>query len=257
MTQADKKRQEEIQIREFLFASQVDADTWVIEHRERPDFLARSPTGATYGLELTELLTPCQGKDRAADSRLASVIRETIQAFLIAKGGSGGASVYGTTRVLPSSEELRSDLGRGLRDHLGAYGSPLDRNNGVMERVYRHEFYVIEYVRRFDDIDRVMLNDAGWQPPLAHKAGRPAEDIEHSIAECVAAKVAKAGEYERRAPLWLVIRNPNQRLCLVSEACRSKTRDVNRGTFSRIVVMNLPLDRYDPRPPEPSLIDLV
>lgn len=251
-----KKRQEEALIKEFLYASQFDPGDWVLHHHERPDFLATSPTGTTYGIELTELLTQSQGEDRATDSRVADAIREVIREFLTAQGGTGGATVFGTTTHLPPRAPRSNDLTRAFRCHLKQFGSALAANNGVLDRRYKGDHFVVEWIHRLDEIDRVILNECG-PSSLAHKSGRLDKDLEASLEHAVTVKVEKAQGYERRFPLWLVIRNPNQRIRSVSDECRTMVHSDNHDTFARIILLNFPLDRFDPHPPEPRILDLV
>jgi hypothetical protein len=251
-----KKDFEKALLMAFLECLGENPETWVIEEEgERPDFVLRSATNARIGIEMTELLKTDQGKDRAADNRVAEMTRRVVSEYLRSVGGSGGAIIEGTTDRLPQSEAV--ELEETIQRHLAQHGKPLLKDRGVLDEPLSHPWGAIHFIERKDSLEGVMLLEVGYPSPLAYKTPRSTSDIESDLVEVIRRKSEKGRSYRPGIPLWLAIRNPNQPLRLVRSEIKQEIREANRGIFARLVIFNLQQDVLSNRPPTPPYLDLL
>src|SRR5206468_724471 len=94
--------------------------------------------------------------------------------------------------------------------HLERYGVYLARNYGVMSEAFRFEWGVIERVLRLDKQEFVELYESRWDREDA--TVRKVEWLARQLVDVVSEKVRLAQNYDRRHPLWLVVRNPYSHL---------------------------------------------
>lgn len=254
------RRQELQQLDAVLQALAAHEHSWAVidPYRERPDFDVDTPWGRK-GLELTELLIDRQGEHREAERRLVSCLSDVVSDVLRSEGGTGGGHIAGNVGGLESGPHgLRlGETADGFRRHLSVYGSALARDRGVMREPFYHEAGSVSDVERVDSRGGVMPIYDGLADGPDYKRPVDIADIEHAAASSVTKKAKLAEKYDEDWPLWLALRNPNQRLAGVSAKCIDDVTRANDGRFERILVYNDPEDVSDPRPPGPLVLDLI
>ena len=228
----------------------------IVEEREKPDFLLHSPQGNPVGLEVTELLKESQGKLRSAERRVCGTIEDVVWAF---SQSLGAPSVYitGNNKAIVPPHELRLDeLRESLRHHLDQHGHGLGVPNGCMDVPFEHDWGTVTCIDRIEtDTGVCFILDRPDHAPV-YMSGRPVGEIEASLLACLNEKVTKATGYSEEWPIWLAIRNPNQRIGQVSASCSNDAQRINGTRFARVVLFNDPEDVDDPRPPHPHYVEI-
>ncbi len=259
MTQANKVRKKDRERRHagaFLQRIGEVPKRWsIIDERERPDWLLKSPTGEIIGVEMTELLTANQGKLRTAERLVCAVIQEVVGEF-IESIGVAGAIVDGNNRLIAPPHEVRLDeLRLKLREHLHVHGQGLRAPNGSMRVPFKHEWGSITRIHRSETPGVDLFLDRPDHAP-SYKGGRPQNEIEASLLVTIEDKVKKAKGYANEWPLWLAIRNPNQQVGELSSTCIEQAQRLNAGRFARIILFNDPEDVLDAAPPPPHCVEI-
>lgn len=251
----DKKAKERDQLYWLMTALGFRRTQWSFEAGERPDFRVTLPEARLVGIELSELFTPQQGKARFAERRLMEELRGVI-ADELARHGAENAIVSGDLSSGPGPALDLSSVAQELREHLRMNGADLAREKGEMKVRFEFPFGNITHVTRVDWAHGVEFIGNNNKPRLPYKARDP-EELTDAIGIAVRLKVTKARSYDRQIPLWLGLRNPNQRMLSVPPRLRTVVEEVAIGTFERVIVFNDPQDVVDPRPPPPLFVDLV
>lgn len=248
------------QLNAALRAIGADTETWKViqEERQRPDYVVSTPQGE-IGVEVTEVLLDDQGEHRAGERKLAATLQDVVKEHLIAQGGTGGGHIDGNApHVVSGPHKLDIPaIIQDLREHLATHGSDLANDGGFMDERFDYTWGSISRIQRSDRRNHLMLTYDHRAPLPAYKLGRAEVDIEVAVVDRIEKKVRLAAGYEKTWPLWLALRNPNQRLSELSQPCLDQVRAANAGCFKRIFLYNDPEDVLDPRPPEPQFLDLL
>jgi hypothetical protein len=252
-----KKDRERRHLGAFLRRIGQHPKQWeIIEERERPDFLLKSPDGDLVGVEMTELLRPEHGPLRTAEHRICGVIKEVVAEFIQSERVPG-AIVAGNNRSVAPPHELRlNDLRVGLREHLKAHGQHLRGPKGSIDVPFEHEWGTVARIHRSENPGVDFWIDRPDHQP-AYKRERRLSDIEESLLVTITDKVKKANAYSVQCPLWLAIRNPNQEVGELAPACIQQAQRLTGGRFARIVLFNDPEDVLDANPPPPHCVEIV
>lgn len=252
-----KQRAEVRQLHTLMQCLGLPGEDWQMqEHRDRPDFFVRLRGHQTVGIELTEVVPPAHGLSREHERRAALVVREAVLAAVQSRGGRG-AFVIGNLREIPRSELERQQLTLALSQFFETHGGGLTSDGARIREKFMWQGVELLAVSRRDDRDDVVLIDNGAASSLPHRAERGERTITAAFARVIRAKCERAIAYERGYPLWLAMRNPNQRMVRVPPPLRRVACRRARGVFSRVIVFNDREGVIDARPPEPRYLDVL
>jgi len=236
------------------FGSDGAGWTCVEPDREKPDFIYER-LGHRVGIEITELLTPESGRERAGEREVAGVIHDVLAGVLREHGGRG-AVVDAHLMTLPRRRVEATEVARQFEEHLRRHGAPLAQDHGIITVPFNFEWGVVSRVQRQDALGTVFI----MREQNAHRTALTDRDpalIEHRLIEAVGEKVRKAHEYDRTHPVWLILRNPYTHLSGISEALRRELVGANAGLFERVYCHNLKMNSLDASPPAPVVVRVV
>jgi hypothetical protein len=224
---------------------------------ERPDFIVVGLRGEKIGVEITEVLHPHHGRQRACEWDVTEALTSTVGEFIRGHDGSG-AFIHGSVTRLPQHRRELGQVRRDLEVHLEKHGGALRVDDGEMDRRFDYPFGHVECIQRDDAYGRFEVFEDNPLRPLAHKRMLVADEHEALIRDRVQSKVQAALGYDRRYPLWLGLRNRYPRVMRVSDGLISSVSELNQGVYSRIVMFNDPEDVLEGGVvPGPQYLDLL
>lgn len=168
---------------------------------DKPDLVCQDDhTNKTVGIEITELLEPKEGKDRALN-RLTSQIVENV----LKKYASGGIVSIGCDTKLPEKKEGLDELGNTLDAAICKDGGLERFVNTVDSEEWKYKNFKIPHI----SIDKnksewILLTDA----PLPYQSQTVNPE---RVVERVSEKAQLSKNYNRTDELLLLIRNPYAR----------------------------------------------
>jgi hypothetical protein len=258
MTERDrgKKAREGQLVERFFQDAGAEGEGWtrVEKDRDRPDFNFER-AGQRIGVEVTELLTPESGRERAQERTIAEIVRDVVQRWIVAYGGKG-ADIDGYLGRVHRRRSETNLIAADLAEHLRRHGGGLARDRGTMQVPFRFKWGVVTSIERRDAHGRFAL----LADPTRHRTTNTARQrdwLEGELLTTIERKVRLAASYERTYPLWLIVRNPYAHLAAVSQETRQRIGLGNAGCFDRIYCHNLKMNTSDARPPQPRVIPLL
>jgi hypothetical protein len=252
----EKKAREGQLVERFFRDAGAEGEGWtrVEEDRERPDFIFER-AGQRIGVEVTELLAPQSGRERAGERTIAEIVFDVVQRWIVAHGGEG-ADIDGHLESVHSRRSETDLLAAALEEHLRHHGAGLARDRGTMQVPFRFQWGVVTRIERHDARGRFTL----FADPTLHRTTTTARErdwLERELLAAIRGKVHLAASYQRTHPLWLIVRNPYTHLATVSEETRPRIELANADCFERIYCHNLKMNTLDARPPQPVVLPLL
>lgn len=126
-----------------------------------------------------------------------------------------------------------------------------------MKVPFEHEFGRVTAVHRSDAVCRIDLDHDGNAPPPEYRVPRNEEALTVRIDTLIRQKSMKARGYDGSIPLWLAMRNPNQRMKRPPPELLQVAAVTATEVFDRVIIFNDPEGVMDPSPPLPLFVDLL
>jgi hypothetical protein len=123
----------------------------------------------------------------------------------------------------------------------------------------RHRFGELTGVERDDSMRHFRLDKDGGPCSFtpAYKEPLSAFLIEHLVLDAVETKVSKAAKYVQGLRIWLVLRNPYQRLGRPTQELIADVRARVGPVFERVLLLNEPEDLLHAGARPPDIYDLL